>query len=162
MSLHEGSRVSYIGDGRDGRVLGEHGTLLVRSGSKGTVRWEDSSISDAYLDDLAPVTRGRVAVRDDSLGLDDSLEVGSIQAIGVRGLFDREGSVGVLNAMATHGSLSGFSEIAQDALAYVAQRIRSEPAFREVVAQLDDDESEELFTTASQALLRDAFGEPDG
>lgn len=159
--LREGCRVSYVGDGSDGRTLGDRGQLLVRSGRKGHVKWDDGQVTPHYLDDLAAsaAQHRQAAVITD--GLEDSLEVGPISMTGVRGVYDTEGGVGVLNAMATTGALVAFSEIALEAQQFVAQRIRQDPAFRQVTAQLDDDEAEELFTLASQALLRDAFSDPD-
>lgn len=168
--LHEGQRVSYIGDGSDGRLLGDRGQLLVRSGREGHVKWDDGKVTPHELEFLAPsavqATRHQVIARRTAMspdGLEDSLEVGPpIATVGVRGVYDTEGGVGVLNVMATTGALASFPEIAQEALGFVAHRIWSDPHVQAVTAQLDDDEAQEIVTLASQALLRDAFGEPDG
>lgn len=154
-SLREGQRVVYVGDGRDGRALGERGQLLVREGAKGQVRWADSSITTHWLDDLESVTR--LAALQSTDGLEDSLEVGPIQTISARTVFDAEGSAGVLNHLSATGALSGFSAIAEDARAFVAARIRQDPALMQATAALEEDEREELILTAAHALLRDAF-----
>jgi hypothetical protein len=160
--LREGSKVSYIGDGHDGRQLGDHGRLLVRSGRQGHVKWASGEITPHDLEDLAPAPgahQQRVAAVDP---LADSLEVGLPQVVSVRATYEIEGAAGVLNALATTGSLGGFSEIANEVMSLVATRVRSDPGIAPVLAQLDDDEAAELVTTATHALLRDAFGDADG
>jgi hypothetical protein len=159
-SLREGMRVSYVGDGRDGRSLGDRGQLLVRQGSKGQVRWADGSITPHFLDDLESTSMARLAAAA-SDGLEDSLDVGPIQATGVRATYDTDGSAGVLNQLAATGGLTSFAEIAEDARAFVAARIRQDPLLREATAALDDDEREDLIHVASHVLLRDAFSEPE-
>lgn len=161
--LREGCRVSYVGDGSDGRALGDRGRLLVRSGGKGHVNWDDGQVTMHDLDFLAASSgQTRQAAVAPPDGLEDSLEVGPITMVGVRGVYDTEGGVGVLNAMATTGVLAAFPEIAAQAQHFVAGRIREDPSFHAVVAQLDDDEAEELVALASQVLLRDAWGDADG
>jgi hypothetical protein len=156
--LREGSKVSYIGDGRDGRTLGERGTLLVISGAVGHVQWLDGTLTPHYTDDLAPL--GRIArIEHDELA--DSLDVGPVVHVGVRAVYESEGSAGVLNQLSATGALTGFAEIAEEARTLVASRIRSDPGFRAVVAQLDDDEGEDLVALASHVLLRDAFSDTE-
>lgn len=159
----EGARISYVGNGHDGRVLGERGRLLARDHRSGHVRWADSSITLIDLDDIAPVASTFGAARaPDRDELEDSLAVGPIQAVGLRQVLDTEGHAGVLNAMAAAGQLGGLAGIAEDSLSFTAQRIRQEPAFREAVAQLDDDEVDALIQFVAQVLLRDAVQEiPD-
>jgi hypothetical protein len=159
----EGARISYVGNGNDGRVLGERGRLLARDHRSGHVKWADNSITMVDLEDIAAVAStygaARAQPRDE---LDDSLAVGPIQAVGLRQVLDTEGQAGVLNALAAAGQLGGLVGIAEESLSFTAQRIRQEPAFREAVAQLDDDEVDALIQLAAQVLLRDALREgPD-
>ncbi len=162
--LSDGAAISYIGDGHDGRRFGERGQLLTTSGRVAHVKWSDHSITPHDVEDLAPVSlRGAArapVVRDD---LDDSLDVGPLVATGMRAVLDTEGSTGVLNAMASAGSLGEFPAIAEELVGLAEQRIRTSASFREVAAQLDDDEFDELSRLAAHVLLRDAFsGEVEG
>lgn len=162
-TYREGARVSYVGDGSDGRVLGERGQILSITGRCGHVKWADTSITLVALDDVLPVasTTGAVRaapapVRDD---LDDSLDVGPVPHLGMRGVYETEGGVGVLNALASSGQLSSFGAIAEEARTFVEQQIRQDPSFCQVTAQLDPDEADELIALASHVLIRDAFGQ---
>jgi hypothetical protein len=157
MSLREGSRVCYVGDGSDGRALGDRGRLLLRSGSSGHVRWDDGTIAPHYLADLEALAWSRQAAAVAADGLEDSLEVGPIQTVAVREAYEAEGSAGVLNQLSTTGALGGFAEIAQEARELVVARLRQDPTLGQATAALDDDEREDLILTATYALLRDAF-----
>lgn len=161
--LPDGSPVSYIGDGRDGRSLGERGQILTTAGRTAHVKWADGAITPHDVADIAPtnargVQRAAVAVRDDFA---DSLEVGPIVATGLRATFDIEGEAGVINVLASAGHLVGFQAIAEDVQAYVEQRIRQDGNFREAARQLDEDEIDSVARVASLVLLRDAFGTVD-
>jgi hypothetical protein len=163
-NLREGSRVSYVGDGSDGRSLGERGQILAINGRSGHVKWADSSITLVDLEfDVAPLASTTGAVRAPARDeLDDSLDVGPIHAVGMAGVYEREGGAGVLNALAGTGQLSSFASIAEEARFFVEQRVRQDPDFCRVTAQLDPDEADELISLASHVLLRDAFGVPGG
>lgn len=154
--LPEGSRVSYIGDGSDGLALGARGELLSRTAGAGHVKWDDGKITLTELESLASVSRRVSAPRDD---LADSLDVGPIQAVGLRSVYDTEGGPGALSVMASNGALGGFPAIAEETMTFVAQRIRQDGCFREALAGLDDEESDELVSLAVSVLLRDAFGQ---
>lgn len=165
MSYHlpDGSPVSYVGSGHDGRTLGERGQLLTTSGRIGHVKWAaDDAITAHDVEDLAPTSARRAArtavVHDD---LADSLDVGPLVATGVRQTLDTEGPAGVLNALSATGSLSDFSEIAEEAVAFVEQRVRASASFQQVARQIDDDEFDEVTSLAARVLLRDAFGAVD-
>lgn len=156
--FREGSNVSYVGSGESGRDLGERGRILAINGRCGHVKWADHSITLEDLNDLGMVATAveiNTAPRDE---LDDSLEVGSMPVVGVRGLFDTEGSHGVLSALASVGQLSGFAVIAEEARAFVERQVREDPAFRSATAVFDPEESDELISVATSLLLRDAAG----
>lgn len=163
----EGSHVSYVGDGRSGRALGERGQVLAITGRSGHVKWADRSITLEDLDDLALLRAGFGAARataafepDDELA--DSLEVGPIQAAGMRGVYEAEGGAGVLSALASTGQLAGFASIAEEARLFAEARVRQDPDLARVAAQLDPEEADELVSLATAGLLRDAFGGVDG
>lgn len=160
---HEGMRVSYIGDGSDGRILGERGQILAITGRAAHVKWADSSITLVDLNDLGklatPTRTAAVTPVDD---LADSLEVGPVVAVGMRGVFEAEGSGGVLRALAATGQLSRFASIAEDVRTFTERQVREDPDVRRVTAQLDPEEGDELVSVATLALLRDAFGTADG
>lgn len=155
----DGAHVSCIAQGED---FGQHGQLLTTMGRAGHVKWatgpKTGRVTMVETDDLIPHRSSRIAARDE---LDDSLDVGTIAVTGVREVQDTEGTVGVLNMLASTGRLDGLTEIAQDALDTVIARMRQHPGMREVCAQLDEDEGEELVQLTSQALLRDVFGDAD-
>jgi len=157
LDLPEGSRVTYVGDGHDGRSLADRGMLLAKVGQLGHVKWSDGEITPHYLDDLAPAAkwgghRRRVTAERDEFA--DSLEFGSLQLTGMRRVL---GEAGVLTMLANAGHLSSFAGIAEDALGYVQQQIRRDASMREVIAQLDDDEADGVVRMAARGLLRDAF-----
>jgi len=89
--------------------------------------------------------------------LDDSLDVAGLGTFTARQIYDENGPSGLLNAMADSGRLAVFQDIAEDALALVAERIRTSSTFTALAAHLDDDEADQMVHLASAALIRDAF-----
>lgn len=163
MTIREGQAVSYIGDGTRGVPLGAHGRLLAYATVRSAhVQWLDGPLRGQVTvhdvdEELAPAPqRFQAALQRD--GLEDSLEVGPISATGTRHTFDVEGPAGVLTMMASAGRLSNFDTIADDVLLHTEGLIRQEASVREVLADLDDAEGDELVSLASRVLLRDAFG----
>lgn len=157
----EGAAVSYIGAEVD-RTLGERGVLVAISGRHGHVQWADRSITFEDLDDLGMVGRTATvheAARDE---LDDSLEVGTPATAGLRTVFETEGAPGVLTRLASTGQLSTFAQIAEETRGFVQERVRSELDSRQITAQLDPEDADDLITLASDSLLRDAFGGAGG
>lgn len=156
---HEGQSVSYVGDGRDGRALGERGRVLATSGQSGHVKWGDDTITLVDLRDVAPLSStmgaARAVVRDE---LDDSLDVGPIVAPGVRGVFQSEGSTGVLQALAGSGQLASFASIAEQTRIYAEGLLRQDPGLMSAVSHLDDEDADEVITLATLRLLREVAG----
>lgn len=163
-NLREGSRISYIGDGGDGRVLGERGQVLAITGRSGHVKWGDGSITLMDLDDIAPlgVTTATFAAGMPQDDLADSLDVGPIQATGVRAVYATQGGQAVLASLAANGQLGGFQAIADDARVYAEALVRQDPGVCLAVAQLDPEEGDELISLATSQLLRSAFGGDGG
>lgn len=161
MSLREGQRVACISDTAEGAVLGDEGKVLVADEHCAHVRWLTGSrqgqidLVDSY--DLAPKGYTASATQDDDLA--DSLEVGgSLMVTGAREVYDEGGAVALINAMSESGGLASFASIAEEVLGQVTARVRSDPALRMVVSQLDDEEAEQVVRLASLVLVRDAFG----
>lgn len=163
MTIREGQAVSYVGEGSQGVSLGAHGRLLAYATARSAhVQWLDGPLRGEVTvhdveDELAPAPqRFQAALQRD--GLEDSLEVGPISTTSARNTFDVEGPAGVLTMMASAGRLSNFDSIADDVLLHAEGLIRQEASVREVLAELDDAEGDELVSLASRVLLRDAFG----
>jgi hypothetical protein len=154
--LREGQRVVYVGY-VDDSLLGREGKVLACTDTSAHVKWTSGSISLHAVDELEPIAPG-VTVES---ALDDSLEVGGIDILAAREVYDAYGPVGVLNDMAEAGRLSSFMEVAEEALALVANRIRHDPSFSQITAQLGDEDGEQLVRLASAVLIRDAFGNPE-
>jgi hypothetical protein len=158
----EGQSVSYIGDGRDGRALGERGKVLSVTGRSGHVKWADQTITLVDLDDVAPLRGGVVAARVTPVDeLDDSLEVGFPVQAGLRTTLMTEGALSALDMLASSGQVTGFAAIAESARTHVENQVRTDPGFLRATAGLDDDEVDELVSTAAVVLLRDTLGSAD-
>jgi hypothetical protein len=113
---------------------------------------------DLYdTDDLQPLTPRQGTLED---ALDDSLDIAGLGTFTARQLYDETGPTGLLNAMADAGHLAAFQDIAEDALALIAERLRTSSAFTTLAAHLDDDEAEQMVRLASATLIRDAFTTP--
>lgn len=146
----EGGRVSYVGEGEFGLQVGDQGKVLVDDGRACHVLWLTGSCAGKtlfhdYLDLVGEATTeasyGEPVVR-----------------VAVRDIYDRKGHAGLLAALSEEGVLDVFDSIAAEAIEMVAQRIRGDLAFSEVVAQLGYDDGEEFVDYASRILLSEAFG----
>lgn len=158
----EGSPVAFIGTGE---LFGHTGKLLARAGHGGHVKWasgpKTGQVTMVDVDDLVPAgaaVRTTAVARDD---LEDSLEVGGLSFSAVQHVQAIEGTLGVLHFAANSGYLTNFQDIAEDTFLHVAGRLRQDPAFREVLAQLDETDGDALVQLATRSLLHDAFGEVD-
>lgn len=156
--LYDGCRVTYTGV-KDGLLdPGDQGSILVTSGHCAHVQWKTGALAGQVLlvdtSDLETLGSRQGAVEE---SLDDSLEVSGLGTFTARQIYDEGGSQALLNAMADSGKLSAFQEIAEEALALVAGRIRASASFTALASHLDEDESEEMVRLASAALIRDAF-----
>lgn len=159
MNLQDGQLVSYSGaDGYDDLFVGDHGKVLVADGEIAHVMWTTGSRAGTVTITEAELLTGSSDYEMTVSGsLDDSLEVGGLVAFSARNVYDEGGASGLLDMMAVNGHLSGFLDIAEEALGLVAHRIRHDPSIRVITAGLDEDEAETLVRVASAALIRDAF-----
>lgn len=151
-NLREGQGISYVGDGGNGRSLGDRGRILAEGGGGAHVKWADGMITLEDQRDIAPlavaaVSRGPV---DD---LADSLEVGPVRATGLRQALNEGGSGGAVRVLASSGQLGDLDSIVEETLAFVAVRIRTEPVFLAAVSSLEEDEADELASVAARQLL---------
>jgi hypothetical protein len=157
----EGSKVTHIGTGE---LFGHTGKLLARAGHGGHVKWatgpKTGCVTMVDIDDLVPANATHTAAveRDE---LEDSLEVGGLSFSAMQHMQVVEGTLGVLHFAADSGYLVNFGDIAEDVFLHTAGQLRQDPAFREVLAQLDENDGDALVTLATRSLLRDAFGDAD-
>jgi hypothetical protein len=156
--IHDGSRIRYTGPPDGPLTPGDQGSVLAVSGHCAHVQWKTGNLTGQVhphdTTDLEPLTPRQGAVED---ALDDSLEVSGLGTFTARQIYDEGGSEALLNAMADSGRLASFQEIAEDALALVAERIRTSTSFTSLASHLDEDEADEMIRLASAALIRDAF-----
>lgn len=164
MSLREGAAVRYCGDIGEGRPsIGDLGQVLADAGTHAHVMWSTGSrthqvdLVDVY--ELAPVASRMGS----GVDISDSLNVGPMVSVAVRDTYEDNGPQGLLNALAEAGHLAGLADVADHALAAVSAQIRTDPVLGQVLASLDESESEEFLSLTALALMRESFGaEPDG
>lgn len=158
--MKDGQKVSYVGPPTDGLQMGDRGEILSAAAHGSHVLFSTGSRKGGvvFVDhiDLAFGQGKKVATIQD--GLDDSLDVGTLGVTATREVFENSGEVGLLNVMAEQGHLASFASIAQEAHDLIQMRIRNDPSFRSVTAQLDDEEGEAVIRLAAAVLMRDAFG----
>lgn len=165
--IAEGRRVTYTGAEDDlGLVVGDRGQVLSHAGSHAHVLWAggartgkvDLVDTEDLVEASAPAPRRRSAAAE----ISESLAYGTMLSVAVRDTYDEVGEAGLLNSLNESGHLGGMAEIAEDALRYVAGRVREDPAFGEVLGHLDPEEGDALVTLCASVVLRDAFGTEDG
>lgn len=162
MTVRENAKVSYIGDGVGGLALGDQGRVIADAGSAAHVLWTSGSLRGqmslvGYEDLVEPTGRQASVVAT----VDDSLGDGPLVVTAVREVYDTFGPDGLLSALADEGHLASLASAAEEVFETVAGRVRSDPAFREVLARLDGEEQDAFVTHTTTALLRDALGRED-
>jgi hypothetical protein len=156
MMIRDGARVAYIGQERDGLGIGDEGVVFKGEATYSHVKWT-SGQHTAEIE----------MVRNDDLVVDGSLANHPLTAdfdsplvqINVQATYQRRGGLGLLQALHQDGHLSSFSQIAEEALALVASRLREDPSLIEVLARLDDEEGDDFIATATMVVLKDCFEE---
>lgn len=155
--IRESAKVTFTGADGEGPTLGDQGRVLSADGGVCHVLWSTGAVAHQvtahYESSLALAGR---QVTDH--GLEDSLEVGGLVTFSARNIFDTGGSPAVVNQMAEMGHLGSFRDIAEEAIALVAARVRQDPSVRAVTSALEDDEAEDVVRLASACLIRDSFG----
>ena len=160
--IREGSSVTYVGfDTHAGLTYGDAGRVLSYDYTTGTchVLWSTGAKQHQAL----PVYEDALTIQAAAVdGLEDSLEVGSLGQFSARRTYDEGGPQRLVDEMAQWGHLATFEAYAEEALSLVAAKVRHDPAVLSLVAELDEDEAEQVFRTASACLIRDAFTTEDG
>ena len=160
--LREGFTVTYIGEEADGVSLGDKGRLLAfASDSAAHVQWLTGvrlgQVTLTDVEDIDNASQKYAVVHHDDLA--DSLEVGPIEVVGARAVYDSAGPEGTLIHLASQGQLGGLAQIADEVLSFTCAKIRSKPLFMTALAGLDPEEQEEIVHMAACTTLRDVFGE---
>jgi hypothetical protein len=152
----EGTKVAMVyADVRTHTEVGDTGKV-VASGHEAshihiTSGFQAGQIVLVRNEDFVPTNAREASLLDDSIS-----EAGFVHTA-VRAVFDRYGSVGLINDLSAEGSLSTFDAIAEQTLAFMASKVRQDPGVIQVMAELDADEQDEFVQTAVATILRDAF-----
>lgn len=157
MSFREGQRVAYVGDGGNDLKPGDRGKVLSAEAGAAHVLWMSGEQTGSII---FHDNYDLVAQSSDS-SYDTDFYGSPLVTTAVRKVYDKGGSVGLLNALNEEGHLAVFTPIAEEAMSIVAARIKEEPAFIEVFNHLDSEEADGFVNLASWVLLRDAFSEED-
>ena len=155
--------MSYLGNPAEGLARGEQGRVISANGDSSHVMWSTGTRVNTVdlIEDVDLMVTAKARANTVVAHLADSLEVGPLVTLAVRETMDESGEAGLLNALNDSGHLGGLAQIAEDALEFVAARLRTDEAFCEVLAQLDQGERSSLVSLASSVLLRDAFSGQD-
>lgn len=164
----EGMRVAYAGDSDPFQDVGALGKVLSLSGGCAHVLWESgpkaNSIDLIDLNDLVEHGRAsRMAAAAAQTFSDnafaDTLDMPAIPTLQVRATYDEEGEEGLLTALSEAGRLAVLAEYAEEAISLVAARIRQDPEFSGVLAQLDPDEANGVVSRVASLVLQERMGE---
>ncbi len=150
--LCDGQKVSYVGDGDDGLAVGDEGKVIAAGVTGSHVMWATGSQKDQVT--LTP-NWDLVAQRRSVASMDNDLTTGLV-TFAVRDVYDREGPGGLMAALRDDGHLSTMATIGEEAIQFVATKVRNDPSMREVLAHLDDDEGGDLVAKLSGSILRQA------
>lgn len=154
--VREGQIVAWSSLAIDGHGVGDEGRLLSVAGSCAHVTWSTGLMSG--VTEVVSVHDISATASRDQDPLADSLDFGGLVSSAARDVYEAQGPEGVVGALSATGHLSSFEQIAEEALALVASRVRSDPSLREAVSTLDDEDAEAVVRLASAVLIRDAFG----
>lgn len=155
--ISEGASVRYIGDGfgrEAGLVLDDQGKVVASTPTHSHVSWRTGALSGqvVLISNMDLVVAREATVTDDALD-------GKLVTISARQAYEAGGARRLLSVLSSSGHTTGFASIAEEVFSLVASRIRQDPSFRLVLAELGDDEASDLVSLASASLLRDAFSE---
>lgn len=167
----EGMRVAYAGEDPF-QDVGALGKVLSLSGVAAHVLWQSGPKMGAVelldLNELVEhrgqreATQARLsatAFAEEAFA--DTLDMVTPPALQVRATYDEEGEEGLLSALSEAGRLAVLAEYAEEAVTLVAARIRQDPEFSAVLAQLDPEEANALVSRAASLVLRDRISEED-
>lgn len=161
----ESAKVAYAGEDPFQEV-GAIGRVLSLSGSGAHVQWEtgpkQGTIDLNDLNDLVETGRDSVQRTASKAVFDsfaDTLDIPSMPMLQVRAAYDEGGEEGLLLALSEAGRLSMLAEYAEEAVGLLATRLRQDPDFSMVLAQLDSDEADSMVGKVASLVLADRIGE---
>lgn len=152
----EGTKVAYSGMGECGLVMGDEGKVLATDYATSTchVMWHTGAAEHQVI----AVYDFDLTVLSDRLDeFDNALDSGLATGFSVRAAYDNGGTAGVVEEMAVHGHLASCAQYAEEAIGLAIQRVRNDPSFQVLSAQLDESEAERVYRTASISLIREAL-----
>lgn len=167
----EGMAVAYAGDDPF-QDVGSLGKVVALSGSAAHVMWQSGPrINTVELVDLNDLVAHRGAKEAQQARMQaqaftdtafaDTLDMPAIPMLQVRATYDEDGEEGLLSALSEAGRLAVLAEYAEEAVGLVATRIRNDPEFASVLAQLDPDEAASVVSRVASVVLRDRISEED-
>jgi hypothetical protein len=166
--FYESQTVTSIGDGRDGVPIGSVGRILVlSSGNAGHVQWLDGprrgevTLISPLADSVAPSSSRMVALHHEPDGFEDSLVVGPITTTGTRHLLATGGASSVLTHLASMGAFADVADVGEQALAFVEAHLRRSGALHAHLAELDEEDQNDLYRLASRTVLSETLGRCD-
>jgi hypothetical protein len=158
--MHDGGKVVYAGQEQDGLLPGVHGRVLSCTALYGHVQWlEGPHKGDVGLypvEDLAAVGRMPSGDPGRSVGasLNDSLEVGSLVSVAsAKEAYDVMGGEGLVSHLASAGYLAAYASMAEDVLQQLVSGLSHDPVIRQVIAQMDPEEAEDVLRRSATLLL---------
>lgn len=158
--MHDGGRVVYAGHEQEGLVPGMQGRVLSCTALYGHVQWLEGphkgQVGLYPVEDLAAV--GRMPSSDPgrsvSASLNDSLEVGSLVSVtSAKEAYDVMGGEGLVAHLASGGYLSAYASLAEEALQQLVDGLSHDMVIRQVIAQMDPEEAEDVLRRSATLLL---------
>jgi hypothetical protein len=86
--------------------------------------------------------------------LNDSLEVGSLVSVAsAKEAYDVMGGEGLVSHLASAGYLAAYASMAEDVLQQLVSGLSHDPVIRQVIAQMDPEEAEDVLRRSATLLL---------
>lgn len=149
----EGSQVSYIGDEVDGLRIGDRGLVLASGASASHVRLT----TGASLDTIKFLVNSDLVTTASAPSWDTSpFENHSMVGISVRATYEDRGVPGLVNALDRQGYLASMLQVGEEALGFVASKLRQDPVMREVMSQLEVGDDEDFLWHMAERVLKSA------
>lgn len=147
----DGQTVSYVGEPYgDTPTIGDIGIVVSAGHTASHVKWTTGPRKDTFTE----MPHHEIVAATNL----DPLHANTLVTFAVTEVHETRGILGIIASLSEEGHLGGFDQIAEDALAFVASRVRSDPSIQEVLASLPLEDGDDLVSVASVTLLADAFG----
>jgi len=156
--MQNGGKVVYTGDATDGLIPGVHGHVLAGAKSYAHVQWlegeQRGTVSMVHTDDLAPAAHYANTV---AASLEDSLEVPSLISLAsAQEAYDSMGGEGLVSHLSVGGHLASYASLVEDALQQIVAGLQQDPVLRQLTAQMDPEEADEVYRTAAVSLISES------